>query len=142
MRNIFSLLFSIISLTAYCYDVEVDGIYYNEISFLGRKVAVTAPPENIKYSGDIIIPSEIVIDGLTFNVVEIEPDAFYDCTDLTTISLGKNIEKIGARAFHNCDKIQYLSIGPKVETIEVDAFHGCTSLSLLSFEDGDAVLFT
>ena len=141
MKTFLTLLLSIVSLTAYCYDVEVDGIFYNEISFLGRKVTVTASPDEKKYSGDIIIPSEVVIDGMTFIVVEIEPDAFKDCTNINSISVGSNIVTIGARAFKNCSNLKFISIGPNVETIGLDAFNSCTSLSILSFEDGNSVLY-
>lgn len=141
MRSFLILLLSVVSLTAYCYDVEVDGLYYNEISFLGRKVSVTASPDDNKYSGDIIIPSEVEIGGISFNVVEIEPDAFKDCTNISSLSVGSNIVTIGARAFKNCTNLKYISIGPNVETIGLDAFNSCTSLNILSFEDGNSALF-
>ena len=141
MRSLLTLLLSIISLASYCYDIEVDGIYYNEISFLGRKVAVTASPDGNKYSGDIVIPSEIVVEGMTFSVVEIEPDAFKDCTNLYSLVVGSNVESIGARAFKTCSNLKELTIGPKVEIIGLDSFTGCTSLTILSFEDNESILF-
>ena len=141
MKKILIILLSAISITAYSYDVEIDGIYYNEISFIGRKVAVTASPNDNKYSGDIIIPSEINIDGLVFNVVEIEQEAFINCTDLQTITIGSKVETIGASAFNNCSNLKTISIGPNVETISEDAFRGCIGLTVLSFEDSTNSLY-
>ena len=141
MKKILIFLLSAISITAYSYDVVIDGIYYNEISFIGRKVAVTASPDSNKYSGDIIIPSCINIDGLNFNVTEIEKGAFNNCTDLQTVTIGAKVENIGASAFKNCSNLKIISIGSTVDTIGEDAFCGCTALTILSFENSNKSIF-
>ena len=62
------------SVMANAYDFEVDGIYYNIISSTNLTVGVTYGEK--KYSGEIIIPSNITYQSRTLNVVSIQASAF------------------------------------------------------------------
>lgn len=101
-------------MSAYAYDIEIDGIFYNELSFIGKKVSVTVSPESKRYSGNLSIPGEVTVDGIIFKVTDIESKAFENCVDLQSINLGANIENIAE-----------------------GAFTGCTSLSVVAFEDSE-----
>lgn len=57
-------------LPAFAYDFEVDGIYYEVISVPDLTCEVVCG--DTKYSGDIVIPSDVVYNGRTFTVTEIK----------------------------------------------------------------------
>lgn len=110
MKKLFTfLILFCCTLASYAYDVEVNGLYINELSFIGHKVAVTASPSEAKYSGEIIIPAEVEIEGVKYKITEIEANAFEDCTGLTKIVIGSNVETIGEGAFKGCTSLKVVS---------------------------------
>ena len=54
------------------------------------------------YSGDVVIPQEIVYKGVTYPVTSIGDDAFYECYRLTSITIPKSVVIIGSNAFSGC----------------------------------------
>ena len=62
---------------------------------------------------------------------------FYNCKNLTSITLSENLKTIGSYAFSGCSQIKSISIPASVETIKSNAFDGCTALTELVFEDGE-----
>lgn len=91
------------SATANAYDFEVDGIYYNIISATDLTVEVTKG-EN-KYTGKVIIPSNVVYKSKVLTVTSIRYEAFYACSDLTSVVIGNSVTSIGEKAFYNCSSI-------------------------------------
>ena len=80
-----------------CADaVEIDGIYYTLVP--DSKVAeVTSDPN--KYTGDITIPTTIEYDGEVYDVTAIGNNAFYDCKNISSVTIGNSVESIGHYAF-------------------------------------------
>ena len=109
--------------SAYAYDFEVDGIYYKVVDFteLTCKV-VNSGDENIKYEGDIVIPSEVTYNTRTLKVTEIGYKAFERCTSLTSIDIPDSVTKIGSWAFSNCSSLTSVVIPDSVTEIGDDAF--------------------
>lgn len=75
---------------------------------------------------------EITVYGITYKVVRIAHNAFKNCTELTTITMGNNITKIGIRAFEGCTKLQNVAMGKNVAVIETKAFHKCSALEKIT----------
>ncbi|MBO5088175.1 MAG: Ig-like domain-containing protein [Lachnospiraceae bacterium] len=98
------------------------------------------------------IPTEIVIDGVSYKVTAIAPNAFKDnknitkviisnsvksigknafkgCSNLTSVTIGKNVKTIGVNAFYDCKKLQTVNMGKNVTTICDQAFYKCGKLS-------------
>ena len=71
-----------------------------------KEVAVTGYDyyESIKYTGDIIIPSTVTA-GNTYSVTSIEERAFYECHDLTSVTIPNSVTSIGTDAFAYCSKV-------------------------------------
>ena len=71
------------SVSASAYDFEVDGIYYNIISATDLTVEVTEG-EN-KYTGKVIIPSNVVYKSKVLTITSIGDGAFDCCDGLNSI---------------------------------------------------------
>lgn len=61
--------------------------------------------------------------------------AFYDCTELTNLSLPAGLENIGDAAFSGCTKLAAARIPKGVTNVGVEAFSGCQSLTQLVIPD-------
>ncbi|MGN0677904.1 MAG: leucine-rich repeat protein [Ruminococcus sp.] len=93
---------------------------------------------------EVTIPSEI--DGLP--VTTIGGLAFYDCSELKSISIPETITEIGYVAFRNCSGLTELTIPDSVTKIEEEAFLGCSGLTKITvgknnpnYADVDGILF-
>ncbi len=84
--------------------------------------------------GDIELPSEI--DG--YPVTAIGNDAFYNCENITSITIPYGITSIGNYAFENCTGIISITIPESVVNIGYGAFSNCTSL--IDIEIPDSVI--
>lgn len=80
---------------------EYEGITYKVI-VKGEELAVIAS-ENGKYSGNVVIPSSVGYNGITYSVTSIGEDAFYNCDSLTSIEIPEGVTSIGDAAFRNCN---------------------------------------
>lgn len=59
------------------------------------------------------IPAQIKINGKNYKVTAVTPKALKNCTDLTKLSIGKNISSIGKEAFRGCTKLDAITINTK-----------------------------
>ena len=71
-------------------------------------VAIIAGSE--KYTGDIVIPSQVTISGKTYTVTSIANDAFKGCSGLTSITIPSSITSIGSSSFDSCTNLNKVSI--------------------------------
>lgn len=77
------------------------------------------------YSGDtIIIPQTTTISGYTFTITSIGDTAFYECNELSYITIPNSVTEIGHEAFAECYKLTSITIPNSVESIGFDAFYG------------------
>lgn len=85
--------------------------------------------ENIYYEGDITLPNKVEYKEKEYRVVALADSAFYNCSDLTSITFNKDLERIGASAFSYCEKLDdEIAIGGKITSIGYLAFHNCIKL--------------
>jgi hypothetical protein len=62
-------------------------------------------------------------------VTSIGDDAFADCTNLTSVTIGPNVTSIGYYSFGGCGNLASVTIGAKVASIGEQALSGCISLA-------------
>ncbi len=119
---------------ASAYDFEVDGFYYNVISFTDFTCAVTNNGSYGIYSGDITIPDVVTYNSRELKVVEIGQDAFRSCSQLDHVIIGNNVTAIGNFAFES-SSVEEVVLGESVESIGDYAFQDCRSLTKLTLND-------
>ena len=122
MKKLFVFLFSLIlsvvfSTSASAYDVKIDGIYYY---LSGKTAAVTFGEE--KYSGEVVIPSSITVEGKEYPVTSIGQDAFRECSGLTSVTIPNSVTSIGESAFRECSGLTSVTIPNSVTSIGDFAF--------------------
>jgi len=93
----------------------------------GRSVTIT------RYTGNAMsfnIPTQI--QGLP--VMTIGEWAFYDCTNLTSITIPTSVTTIENGAFHSCNNLTSISIPFSVTSISNWAFFNCGSLTSITVD--------
>lgn len=120
------VLFIVLSINTSYASTKIGNIYYNLNAT--TKTAEVAPDGN-KYSGSITIPSTVEYNNQTYSVISIGNQAFYTCTNLTSITIPSSINNIGWYAFCGCENLNVIQIPNGVTTIGHNAFCMCHSLT-------------
>lgn len=104
----------------------VDGIAYHITDASKAEVEVNL---KLYYTGNIIIPKEVVYDSITYSVTAIGGMAFYQSYDLTSIEIPESVTSIGEKAFYQCFSLTSIEIPESVISIGSEAFRGCSGLT-------------
>ena len=59
---------------------------------------------------NVVIPSTITENGVTYSVTSVSEKAFYKNTGIRSVTIGKNVEKIGSKAFYGCKNLTKIVI--------------------------------
>lgn len=78
------------------------------------------------------VPKTVTIDGITYKVTAIAPNAFKNCKKLKKVTIGSNIKIIGNAAFSGCDKLKLVVMGTNVNNIGTKAFYKCSALTKIT----------
>jgi len=131
------LLITIISVCLYTslsLSASAETIYHTEGVFsysVTDEQATVIICDPTKVTGDIILPS--TLGG--YPVVGIDYRAFYQCTQMTSISIPDGVTYIGEDAFEGCTSLVSVNIPDSVHWITYDAFYNCTSLEKVYITD-------
>ena len=111
---------------------EVGGLWYEY--FGQNKARVIPDPDGSKYGGNISIPGQIEYGGITYSVVQIWSYAFFDCTDLKSVTLGEGIEYIGTYAFYNCPNLERITFSSTMKSFDAGnpVFQRCPKLEIVT----------
>jgi len=101
MKRIFTSLAVCMSAVLALASVEVDGINYNINTSNNTATVIQS-----EFSGDLVIPESISVDGNEYTVIEIAKYAFQANNNLTSVKIPKTIQKIGAKAFETVNEIK------------------------------------
>ena len=97
-------------------------------------VSGTGPMDN--YSKNNPAPwyalrQEIRTVEITSGVTAVGSQAFYDCRNLTAVSMADSVAKINRFAFLDCVKLTQVSLSGALTAIGVSSFEGCTAMSAI-----------
>lgn len=89
----------------------------------GGTVAYTKPyNKNCKTA---TVKDTVKISGITFKVTTVENNAFKGCTNITKITIGKNVTQIGKNAFNGCGNLKNIIIkATNLKKVGGNAFKG------------------
>ena len=60
--------------------------------------------------------------------------AFYNCSKLTSVTIGNRVTSIDSYVFENCNGLTSITIGNGVKSIGDSVFRGCSGLTKIYFE--------
>ena len=135
-----TVLMSMVGAKALAYDIAVENadgvtIYYNYISD-GLELEITYKNTDYKsYSGNFVIPDEVTYMNRTRKVTGIGKRAFYNCSGLTSVTIGNSVTSIGDHAFYDCSGLTSVTIGNSVTSIGEKAFYNCDKLQKVIVKD-------
>lgn len=118
--------------------VEIDGIYYNLVKKI-KEAEVTSKPYG--YSGDVVIPSTIMHDGVTYNVTSIGGGAFYETMGsigLSSVIIPEGVKSIGEEAFYGCEGLSSITIPKSLADVGKNAFIYCYNIQKVFISDLEA----
>jgi len=98
-------------------------------------------PQEVETIGSGAFQSCTSLQRVTFNtekVTVIEPQTFYQCSQLSEISLPSSVTELGDYAFAECSSLSYLELPTTVTTFGNDVFLGDSSLTLGVYFDSAA----
>mgnify|MGYP004645152683 FL=1 len=143
-RVMMAVAIMLLSLQATAYDFSYTHqgktLYYKILAGGTNTLAVTYYSEtaasNNHVSGDVVIPSSVEHNNVTYSVTSIGDSAFYGCRGLTSVSIPNSVTSIGRYAFNDCRGLTSVSIPNSVTSIGGDAFSYCIGLTSVTIPNG------
>ena len=108
---------------------EVDGLSYEIIKGNEVKVVKDRNKNYKNYKGDIVIPSDIEHNGISYKVTCIDNAAFLECFILKSIIIPNSVTRIGAGCFQRCESLESVKLPDNLLEIGNGAFEKCYSLT-------------
>lgn len=115
-------------------NVEVSGIEY---TISGNRATVAQG----NYSGNLIIPESIEVDGAFYDVVACADRCFRGSSDLESITFeGCYVDFLGVATFENCPKLKFINMPQQSSQIGEWSFAGCPVLQSINIPEGITTL--
>lgn len=119
-------------------DGYFDGMMYYKITSNSPQEVTVNKAE--KSAIKVEIPSIVNIDGSNYKCTSISKEAFYQCSNLTTVTIPQSVTTIGSSAFQGCSSLEELTIPNKVTNIEDGTFAYCRGLIKLTIPNSVATI--
>ncbi len=84
------------------------------------------------YSGDIVIPENVIYNNVTYKVTSLFSSSFYGCKNLTSISLPSTLTSLGDECFRGCSSLTNISLPSTLTSLGESCFYNCSSLTSIS----------
>ncbi len=97
---------------------------------------------SVRWAGDrsatpahVEIPAYAKVDGVTYQVTQIEPNAFESAVFLASAAIPEGVTAIGESAFAGCTNLKSVQLPSTLKTIDYAAFKGCAALESVDIPD-------
>ena len=121
----------------YSGKVLIGDLYYN-LDGEAKTAEVTYRDDDYNsYSGSVAIPDKVTFRGTDYTVTTVGYEAFYDCKDLTSVTIPSSVTTIDSWAFQSCPSLTSFTIPRNVTKMGVNPFAGCNGLTNLNVESGN-----
>ena len=109
--------------------IKIGSLYYQTVDD-GTSVGVAHANHEVieKFN----IPLKVEYKGYEYRVTSICDSAFYECENLTTITIPNSVTSIGGGAFNSCYSLTSITIPNSVTSIGDSAFHWCSNLASIT----------
>lgn len=133
------LLCALLPITAHADETGVSGDV--SWSFSGSTLAITGKGAMANYTDEELPPWSSYADSITrirveSGVTRIGDIAFYNCTNVTGVTLPDTLERIGDYAFKNCTSLGYVNFPTSLRGIGNAAFESCEKLTGVRLPEG------
>ncbi len=123
---------SLVFLFSSCNNNTSDESSYIEYSYnASKKEASVTGINNINIT-NVVIPSTVTHDNVTYTVTKISTDAFKASSStaapLESIVMSDTITKVEDEAFYNCANLRYVKFSNSLTTLGASVFSGCSKL--------------
>ena len=81
---------------------------------------------------EIVIPASITWEGKKYPVTELEGRCFYDCSNLTSVTIPSSVTSLGGGCFSDCTGLTSVTIPSSVTSLENSCFSSCSSLTSIN----------
>ena len=121
----------------YSGKVLIGDLYYN-LDGETKTAEVTYRDDDYNsYSGNVAIPDKVTFRGTDYTVTTVGYGAFYDCKDLTSVTIPSSVTTIDSWAFQSCPSLTSFTIPRNVTKMGLNPFAGCNGLTSLNVESGN-----
>ena len=136
MKRFLTFLFaSMLAGQTWAQDFTVGNLKYTVSDSANHKVSVIKTESGI--SGELQIPDTVKYEGVAYSVSTIGHYAFFDCVQLTSVSIPNSVSSIDSTAFTFCDNIETLTYNTNAVG---DMFKGLTSLKAVNIGDSVTII--
>lgn len=107
-------------------STKINGLYYDLNTTNQTAAVVNSSNYSSSLSGEVVIPSTVVSNGIKFTVTSISNGAFARCASITSIIIPGTVTSIGTTQTSNETNLPFFS---------------CTALKSVRFEDGTSDIY-
>ena len=112
---------------------EVNGIIYGTDS--EGLTYVDGLKDKKEFTGPLIIPAQVVYEGVTYNISYINNGAFKYVERIESLTISEGILEIGSGAFSGCIGMRSISFPSSLINILNSAFNDCDGLKEVIIPD-------
>ena len=129
IRQLLTAILLLCSTMAQAVNFQVDDIDYTIIDETNLTVEVRSVHKQVV---EVIIPSSITYEGITYTVTKIKKSGFNNCSELVKVTLPGSVTTIGDNAFSGCSALTDVVIPEGTIDIGTNAFYGCSALTTVT----------